>query len=97
MTPSEAIKIMDFNLSEEATEESLKKQFRKMVLKYHPDKNKGDSSKFLQVKEAYDILLKELKRRNSPTLIEFPFNMQFYQGSPTSNTGTSFTWTFSNG
>ena len=63
MNIEEAIKLMNFNLSEEANEESLKKQYRKMVLKYHPDKNKGDSTHFLKIKEAYEIILRYIKER----------------------------------
>jgi curved DNA-binding protein CbpA len=36
-----------------------KKQYRKLVLQYHPDKNKEDPlarEKFQKLKEAYDIL-----------------------------------------
>ena len=35
----------------------LKKAYRKKALKVHPDKNGGDSSEFLKVKDAYDKLL----------------------------------------
>ena len=46
-----------------ASPELIKKQFRKLSLKYHPDKNKGiNSEKFILIKEAYDILIDEDKR-----------------------------------
>ena len=46
-----------------ASPELIKKQFRKLSLKYHPDKNKGiNSDKFILIKEAYDILIDEDKR-----------------------------------
>ena len=46
-----------------ATPEIIKKQFRKLSLKYHPDKNKEiNSEKFILIKEAYDILIDTDKR-----------------------------------
>ena len=42
-----------------ASEDEIKKAFRKMAMKYHPDKNPGDKEaeeKFKEVNEAYSIL-----------------------------------------
>lgn len=42
-----------------ATEDDLKKAYRKLAMKYHPDRNPGDKSaeeKFRQISEAYDVL-----------------------------------------
>lgn len=44
----------------------LKKAYRRMAQKYHPDRNQGDESaeeKFKEAKEAYEILGDEQKRR----------------------------------
>lgn len=52
-------------ISPTASEEEIKKAYRKMALKYHPDKNKCPSAeeKFKQVAEAYDVLSDSKKRR----------------------------------
>ena len=50
-----------------ASEEEIKKAFRKMALKYHPDRNQGDKEaeeKFKEVNEAYSVLSDpELKKK----------------------------------
>lgn len=43
-------------LTSGASLQEIKKQYRKLVFIYHPDKNNGDESKFLIIKDAYDIL-----------------------------------------
>jgi hypothetical protein len=46
------------------TLEQLKRQYRAKVLISHPDKNKGDNSRFLIVKQAYELLLQRLQDGN---------------------------------
>src|SRR5580704_12370964 len=48
-----------------ASLEDLKKAYRKMAMKYHPDRNPGDKqaeSKFKEAAEAYEVLNDEQKR-----------------------------------
>lgn len=52
-------------VSRTATQEEIKKGYRRMAMKYHPDRNKGDKhaeEKFKQVGEAYEVLKDEQKR-----------------------------------
>jgi len=53
-------------LARSATQEEIKKAYRKGALKYHPDRNPGDSQsekRFKDISEAYEILSDEKKRQ----------------------------------
>lgn len=47
----------------DANENEIKKAYRKAALKYHPDKPTGDTEKFKQISEAFDILSNSEKRQ----------------------------------
>jgi molecular chaperone DnaJ len=49
-----------------ASTDDIRSAFRKLALKYHPDRNPGDKEaerKFKEISEAYDVLSDEQKRR----------------------------------
>ncbi len=49
-------------VSKDASKEEIKKAYRKMAHKHHPDKG-GDSEKFKKVNEAYQVLSDDRKRK----------------------------------
>ena len=54
-------------VAKNATEEEIKKAYRKLAMKHHPDRNQGDSGKgaedkFKECKEAYEMLSDAQKR-----------------------------------
>ncbi len=50
-----------------ATKDDIKKAFRKLAHRYHPDKKGGNESKFKEVNEAYGILSDDKKRAEYDT------------------------------
>ncbi|MFZ3043780.1 MAG: DnaJ C-terminal domain-containing protein [Minisyncoccia bacterium] len=54
-------------VDKKATPDDIKKAFRKLAHKYHPDKGGTDESKFKEITEAYSILSDEKKRREYDT------------------------------
>jgi hypothetical protein len=50
-----------------ASEAEIKRSFRNLALKYHPDRNKNSEEskqKFMQIVEAYEVLSDEHSRKN---------------------------------
>ena len=54
-------------VNKSASKDEIKKSYRKLALKYHPDKTKGDKAseeKFKEASEAYHVLSDEKRKTN---------------------------------
>ena len=61
-------------VAEEATEDAIKKSYRKLAREWHPDKNpeKGAREKFQKIAKAYEILSTEGERKKYDHLMQHP-------------------------
>ena len=69
-------------VSRTATADEIKKAYRTLAFKYHPDRNQGNAAaeeKFKQISAAYDVLGDEAKRRQ--------YDMGSYSENAYSNAG----------
>lgn len=69
-------------VSKSATPAEIKKAYRKLALKYHPDKNSGDKAseeKFKEISEAYAVLSDPEKKKQYDTYGSANFHQRYTQ------------------
>ena len=70
-------------VSRDATADEIKKAYRKLAMKYHPDKAKGDKKqaeeKFKQISEAYAVLSNPEKKKEYDEFGSQAFRQKFSQ------------------
>ncbi|KAL3284710.1 hypothetical protein HHI36_018858 [Cryptolaemus montrouzieri] len=78
-------------ISKNATDDEIKKAYRKLALQYHPDKNKSPKAeeKFKEVAEAYEVLSDKKKRDIYDT-----YGEDGLKGGAGSHGTAGFTYTF---
>lgn len=72
-------------VSKTATQDEIKSAYRKLAMKYHPDKNPGNKEaeeKFKKISVAYDVLGDEAKRQS--------YDANGFYGEQTSNQNSSY-------
>ena len=72
-------------IEKSASTDDIKKAFRKLAMKYHPDKSGGDEKMFKEINEAYQILSDSNKRKEYDT-----YGQVFSGGGGQSSAGQDF-------
>ena len=72
-------------VSNDVSAAELKKVYRKLARKYHPDSNPGDKAaeeKFKEISEAYDVLSDQQKRKEYDQIRAMGSGARFSAGGP---------------
>ncbi|MGD8980923.1 MAG: DnaJ domain-containing protein, partial [Desulfobacterales bacterium] len=80
MAETDYYKILGVNKT--ASDSEIKKAYRKLAMKYHPDHTKGDKSdeeKFKKISEAYAVLSDKEKRKQYDTFGSAGFQQRYSQ------------------
>jgi molecular chaperone DnaJ len=72
-------------IQKSASKDDIKKAFRTLAHKYHPDKKGGDASKFKEISEAYGVLSDDKKRAEYDA-----YGRVFSEGAPGGAQGNPF-------
>jgi len=77
-------------VSKSASDDEIKKAYRKLAHKHHPDKTGGDEKKFKEINEAYQVLSDKTKRQQYDQ-----FGQTFDNGGFSAQGGPAPGWDFS--
>ncbi len=99
-TPRDFYEVL--GLSKSATDEQIKSAYRKLALKYHPDRNKeaGATEKFKEISNAYEVLSNPEKRKRYDQFghagVSGPTGGPGPGGWPFGGAGGPFNYTYTN-
>ena len=84
-------------LNKNASLDEIRKSFRTLALKYHPDKNKNEGSKekFMKIVEAYEVLSDENGKKNYDESITTKKNTPKYDFSWTPSADSEKVYSYS--